>query len=159
MGNDRSELHKKVEVRRKELQNVLTHAEREGHPALRIEALRTELSVVENATTGGWDSMAEVTAVELTNWLEATQILLDAKPVKPMPPTVREKPAADARVDGGGGGSAAVGGNKAKPAPMPDDIRSTVANNETPTSNSGNSASELGVDGRSDGDKPPMAKA
>ena len=60
MGNDRSELHKKVEIRQKELQKVLANAEREGHPAKRIEALRTELSVVENATTGGWDKMAEV---------------------------------------------------------------------------------------------------
>jgi len=149
MGNDRSELHKKVEIRQKELQKVLANAEREGHPAKRIEALRTELSVVENATTGGWDKMAEVTAVELTHWLDATQPLLDMTPGRPAPVTVREKPQVQVSVDGSVSPGPSV--KAFKPAPNAGignagpDIRSTVANNETSNSNSGNSAEDLGV--------------
>ena len=90
MIEHRKELREKVEIQQKVLEEALKVSEAAGHPADRISALNTELSVVADSLTGGWDTMSDVTAERLSKWLEYTRHLGSAeKPngvMKPNPP-------------------------------------------------------------------------
>lgn len=82
MIEHRKELREKVEERQKRLQVALKESEHAGHPAERISGLRTELSVVADSLGGGWEKMTDVTAEQLSKWLEATRNLVpEAKPI------------------------------------------------------------------------------
>jgi hypothetical protein len=72
MIEHRKELRKKVEQRAQLLQAALKVSESEGHPAGRLNALTTELTVVSDSVGGGWERMSDSTAERLTEWLETT---------------------------------------------------------------------------------------
>ena len=72
MIEHRKELRKKVEHQQQLLQQALKVSEAEGHPAERISALTTELTVVSDSVGGGWEKMTDSTAERLTDWLETT---------------------------------------------------------------------------------------
>ena len=74
----RSVLREKVEQRRIELADALGMAELEGRPAENIEGIKTELAVARELTSGGWEEMTEVTAAQLSRWLDLTQYLVRA---------------------------------------------------------------------------------
>lgn len=76
MFEHNGELRDRVEQRRMELQDELEHAEQRNHPPERVQELETELRIVEDALTGGWDCVGEVTAQQLSRWLEATRNLI-----------------------------------------------------------------------------------
>ncbi len=80
MAHDRIELREKVEVRTKALNAALAKEQSDKLPDERIVALRSELSVVEAALSGGWDNVSEVTAAQLASWLESSRNLVDSKP-------------------------------------------------------------------------------
>ncbi len=99
MIEHRKELRQKVEHQQIELQKALKASEKAGHPADRISALNTELSVVSDSLTGGWENMTDSTAARLSAWLEATRNLVPndkpegvSAPIPPQPadPLVQE---------------------------------------------------------------------
>ena len=91
MIEQRKELRDKVEQRQKLLQQALKVSEAAGHPADRITALSTELSVAADSLTGGWDNMTDTTAERLSAWLTATQNLVeDGEPKGVSPPNPPE---------------------------------------------------------------------
>jgi hypothetical protein len=79
MYEHKNELRQKVEERCEELQAELETASEKGHPQERVEALVTELRIVEDALTGGWDAVGEVTSQQLARWLEATRHLVSGE--------------------------------------------------------------------------------
>jgi hypothetical protein len=76
MHEHKAELRQRVEARCQELQAELEAAADKGHPPERVEALNTELRIVEDALSGGWDAVGEVTSQQLARWLEATRQLV-----------------------------------------------------------------------------------
>jgi hypothetical protein len=73
MIEHRKELRKKIEHREQLLQAALKVSEAQGHPAERLNALTTELTVVSDSVGGGWEKMTDSTAERLTDWLETTE--------------------------------------------------------------------------------------
>ena len=57
MIEHRKELRSKVERQQILLQQALVVSEKEGHPAERISALTTQLTVVSDSVGGGWEKM------------------------------------------------------------------------------------------------------
>lgn len=78
----RQELRTKVEKRQQELKSALKGAEQKHLPEGHTLALNNELQACEDAISGGWDKMAEVTAAQLTRWLDQTATLVSGE-VKP----------------------------------------------------------------------------
>src|SRR5687767_11556943 len=76
MYEHKNELRQRVEQRCQELQAELEAAADKGHPPERVEALITELRIADDALTGGWDAVGEVTSQQLARWLEATRHLV-----------------------------------------------------------------------------------
>jgi hypothetical protein len=74
---NRKELRGRVEHQQKLLEQAL-HAVEPSGPADRITALKTELSVVSDSLSGGWDKMTDTTAEALSKWLETTRNLVIA---------------------------------------------------------------------------------
>jgi hypothetical protein len=100
MAHERFELRDKVEFRKKQLSEALDRAESEKLPDERIVGLRTELSLVEDALSGGWENVSEVTAAQLSGWLESTKYLVEnasgkvpetERATRPQMPTLAEK--------------------------------------------------------------------
>jgi hypothetical protein len=72
----RVELRKKIEKRRELVIKALEHSVAQGAPAERCNGLSAELQVVDNALSGGWDTMAQATVAELLRWLDRTTPLV-----------------------------------------------------------------------------------
>jgi len=81
----KAELRAKVEKRQGELERELATAEKEGLAAERIDGLRVVLRLVTDATQGGWDTVSEVTAADLSKWLETTKPLIPSQPAAASP--------------------------------------------------------------------------
>ena len=78
MSHPRTELRKRVEERQQQLKDALKHAESQKQET-RSLGLQTELQVSEEALSGGWENVTEITANKLSSWLEATKSLVEAK--------------------------------------------------------------------------------
>ena len=74
--SERVELRAKVEQRQKELGLALAVAEGQSHEVDRLNALKAELRVAEDAVQGGWDKVSEVGAEQLSHWLESTKSMV-----------------------------------------------------------------------------------
>ena len=68
----RVELRKKIEKRREQVERALKESIAVGAPAERCNGLSAELQVVDNALSGGWDTMAQATVADLLRWLDRT---------------------------------------------------------------------------------------
>ncbi len=108
MVEHRKVLRDKVERQQKLLEQALRKSESDGHPAERISAISTELSVVADSVSGGWDTMSDATADRLSRWLESTRTLIPsekskgthkAEPGRPQDDLVQEVSAAPDKVD------------------------------------------------------------
>lgn len=80
MAHERTELRERVELRKAQLLEGLKQAEADQLPDEHIVALRTELSVLEASLSGGWSNVSEVTAAQLSSWLQGTKHLVDSDP-------------------------------------------------------------------------------
>ena len=76
MIEHRAELRSKIEKRQQQLTAALKGAESKSLPETHVQALGNELRVSQDALTGGWEKMSEVTAAQLTRWLEQTNNLV-----------------------------------------------------------------------------------
>lgn len=72
----REQLRHRVEARIQELEASLSSLKSQQGNAERCRALETELQLANDCTLGGWEKVGEVEASRLTQWLDATQVLV-----------------------------------------------------------------------------------
>jgi hypothetical protein len=74
--SDKDQLRRRVETRVAELQAALAQMQGQEHNKERILALQTELQIVADAVSGGWEHVGAMEALHLSKWLASTELLV-----------------------------------------------------------------------------------
>lgn len=81
--NKREQLHRRVVTRIAELEKELATLQGKEAKSEHANALKVELDIAKDATSGGWDHVGEMEAARLSKWLETSQVFVGSGPTDP----------------------------------------------------------------------------
>lgn len=82
-SNKREQLHRRVATRIAELEKELATLQGKEAKSEHANALKVELDIAKDATSGGWDHVGEMEAARLSKWLETSQVFVGSGPTDP----------------------------------------------------------------------------